>query len=125
MLTAAAGLAAALVLFLCPPTQYAFYPHCFFHAWTGLYCPGCGSLRALHALAHGHLGAAFGFNPLLIVALPFLAYEGASRWRRNVHGTGLPALFVHPSWSWALLGVVLVFTVLRNIPAAPFTLLAP
>ena len=30
-----------------------------------------------------------------------------------------------PSWIWVLLGVVVTFGVCRNIPAYPFTLLAP
>ena len=39
---------------------------------TGLACPGCGSLRALHQLTHGHFGEALRLNPMLVMALPFL-----------------------------------------------------
>jgi hypothetical protein len=68
---------ACIVLFYFDPRQYHFYPVCFFHQTTGLLCPGCGTLRGLHQLLHGHLAAAFRFNPMLIVSLPFLCWFGA------------------------------------------------
>ena len=40
----------------------------------GVRCPGCGSLRALHALAHGDLKAALAFNAPLVIALPVIAF---------------------------------------------------
>src|SRR5260221_9010819 len=67
---------AAGVLFFFDPAEHAFYPVCFFHRTTGLLCPGCGSLRAVHQLSHGHLAAAFRVKPLLVVCLPFLAWCG-------------------------------------------------
>ena len=57
---------AAGVLFCFDPNRYPFYPLCFFHRATGLLCPGCGSLRALHQLLHGNLATAFHFNALLV-----------------------------------------------------------
>src|SRR5690242_14513344 len=70
-------LATAAVLYLFDPRFYSFYPTCLFHRTTGLLCPGCGSLRAVHELLHGHLRAAFHYNPLLVAGLPFLAVYGA------------------------------------------------
>ena len=35
------------------PNVAGHYPTCPWLALTGTYCPGCGSLRAIHALAHG------------------------------------------------------------------------
>ncbi|MCX6913024.1 MAG: DUF2752 domain-containing protein, partial [Verrucomicrobia bacterium] len=72
LLAAAVG----LVLFCFDPRQYHFYPICFFHKATGLLCPGCGALRATHQLLHGHLAAAFRFNPMLVASLPFLLWFG-------------------------------------------------
>ncbi|MEW5722540.1 MAG: DUF2752 domain-containing protein, partial [Thermodesulfobacteriota bacterium] len=51
----AAGLAGATWLYLVNPAVSALYPPCPFHALTGLYCPGCGTLRGLNQLLHGHL----------------------------------------------------------------------
>ena len=32
---------------------------CLFHSYTGLYCPGCGSGRAVHALFEGRIAGEF------------------------------------------------------------------
>ncbi len=32
-------------------------------------CPGCGTTRALHALVHGDVAAAFGWNPFTMTLL--------------------------------------------------------
>ncbi len=42
--------AGAVTLYLFPPATSTFYPRCYFYALTGLYCPGCGATRCLHAL---------------------------------------------------------------------------
>ncbi len=36
------------VLYYFPPTEYSFYPRCWFHDSTGLYCPGCGATRCVY-----------------------------------------------------------------------------
>jgi len=56
-----------------------FAPPCLFTAIFGVQCPGCGSLRALHALAQGDLTAALAFNAPFVYVLPlagaFLLYS--------------------------------------------------
>lgn len=103
----------------------AVYPSCPLYLLTGLYCPGCGTLRGLHQLLHGHLGAAFGFNPLMVLALPFIGYAYLSYAMLVFRGSSLPRFFVPPVLIKALFWVVIAFGVLRNIPAYPFSLLAP
>lgn len=116
--------ASALVLFLFDPRVYHFYPFCFFHKTTGLLCPGCGALRASHQLLHGHLATAFQFNPMLVVFLPlaaaWTAYYGLQRFRSRPATLGVPAKYV-----WFLLAVVLIISVLRNLPGTPFAFLRP
>jgi hypothetical protein len=121
---------AAVVVVACvlhavdPAVTLARFP-CVFHAVTGLYCPGCGSTRGLHALLNGDLTRAMDMNPLLMLSLPFFAYPFLSNLSLAVRGRRLPALRV-PGWGgWAALGTIVVYWVLRNIPAPPFTLLAP
>ncbi len=113
-----------LVLFCFDPRQYHFYPVCFFHQTTGLLCPGCGALRALHQLLHGHLAAAFRFNPVLIASLPFWIWFGARFARQRARNQPL-SLGLRTIWLWLMLAAVLVVSVLRNLPGAPFALLRP
>lgn len=106
------------------PATTSLYPPCLFQALTGLYCPGCGSTRALHALVHGRLGTALGFNPLAVLTLPFLIYWAAGQ-AALLTGRRLPVLRRHPALVWGLAGGVVVFWVARNLPFHPFAVLAP
>ena len=108
-----------------PASPDSPYPTCPFRALTGGYCPGCGTLRALHQLLRGDVAAAFGYNPLAMLLLPVLVYAGLSLSLLVARGRGLRKVVVPGSWIWGLLGVVLVFWALRNVPAAPFSALAP
>jgi hypothetical protein len=122
--SAAAGFAVFL-LYHFDPTTTEVFPLCPFRYFTGYYCPGCGSLRALHQLLHGNVAAAFAYNPLAVLSVPLILYwcvsQAALLWR----GRPLPSRFVPARWIWALLVLVLSFWVLRNVPAYPFSLLAP
>jgi hypothetical protein len=117
--------ALATVLFLFNPSQYGFYPRCALYTTTGIYCPGCGSLRAMHQLAHGHLATAMRCNPLLILSLPFAAFYFWRFFGRWMAGDPLPPLVISQGWIKLLTVVVILFTILRNIPYAPFIYLAP
>ena len=119
---AAGGLS---VSYLLDPSSSDLYPPCPFLALTGFYCPGCGTLRGLHQLARGHPLAALDLNPLMMLLLPFVAYFLASRVMLAVTGRPLRTFFVRPAVIWTLLGVILLYWLLRNTPAYPFTLLAP
>ena len=112
-------------VYLFNPSTSTLYPTCPFYWFTGCYCPGCGSLRALHQLVRGHLAAAFGLNPLMMVSVPFVGYFFVSRATLAVAGRPLRDVFVRPVLIRALLGVILAYGILRNIPVHPFSLLAP
>lgn len=117
-------IAALLALFVLNPADGSFCPPCPFHTLTGLYCPGCGSLRALHQLLHGNLSEAFGFNPLMVLSLPFLGYCLISP-RVAAVAKRTKAGFIPAFWIWSILVVIILFWILRNLPFYPFTLLAP
>lgn len=126
---AAATLAAApaaAVLYRYNPLQVDFYPRCILFVATGVYCPGCGVLRASHALLHGHVFTALGFNALFVVLLPFLLYAIAAQLLQAAYGR--PVLRtgqLSGRNARALLWVFFAFTLLRNVPLYPFNLLAP
>jgi hypothetical protein len=67
VLALAAGSAVALAPVL--PWLAPVAPACPFHAFTGLPCPGCGTTRAVLALARGDVAGAIGWNPLAALAL--------------------------------------------------------
>jgi hypothetical protein len=118
-------LGGVVVLFQWDPAQASVYPPCPFHALTGLHCPGCGTLRALHQLLHGNAIGALGLNPLAVLCLPLIACWCLATAVRTVTGRRTRVVFVRAFWIWAFLGVVLLFWVLRNIPVYPFSVLAP
>jgi hypothetical protein len=129
-LVVTAGVAALLAsgaafFYFFDPATSPIFPPCPFHFLTGLWCPGCGSARALHALIHGRLLAALDLNPLMVVSLPFLGYAAVSWGLRYLTGSGLPRIFTAPFWGWFVVVVVILFWVLRNIPVFPFSVLAP
>ena len=112
-------------LFIFDPLSSKVYPFCPFYKLTGLYCPGCGTARALHKLVHGHLLNALSMNPLMIISIPFLFYSLLSHIVFLVRGRSLPEIFTSPFWGWFLLVIVILFWILRNIPFYPFIYLAP
>lgn len=124
VLLAASAVAVAMLRVFDPATS-AVFPPCPVHYLTGWYCPGCGSLRALHQLLHGHLQAAWAMNPLSVVLLPFLAYGLASFAFFQIRGRGLPQPFLRPAWIRALCAAIILFGIARNLSLYPFELLAP
>lgn len=89
-------------------------------AAMGVWCPGCGGLRAVNDLTHGDVAAAASSNLLLVVLIP-VAVLGLLVWTRDRWrgaSTRVPSGAV-----WALVVAAGLFTLLRNTPAAPW--LAP
>jgi hypothetical protein len=115
---AAAALGAGLVLFVCDPAGVPIYPVCLFHKVTGLSCPGCGALRALHALLHGQWLAALHFNLLLVVSLPLFSWIAFRLVWDRVHGG--PAMAIRPLWLWLYVITWAAFGCLRNVPFFTF-----
>jgi hypothetical protein len=114
------GLAAAVTAYVgsVNPHTAGHYPTCPFLAVTGLHCPGCGSLRALHDLAHGDLWSAIGLNLLAVATVPLMAFWWL-RWLRRLRLPSLGAAratLAHPLPGWLLLAAIVVFWVARNLP---------
>jgi hypothetical protein len=119
---AVAASAGTVVLFAFDPATSPLFPPCVFHALSGLHCPGCGSLRALHALLHGDIARAVACNPLTIAASPFLV-AGVVRESRRILA-GRDAAWRVPAWAiYAVLVLLLGFGVARNLPGGEW--LAP
>lgn len=117
----AAGTGCGLVA-LADPGQGG-YPVCPFRVLTGLWCPVCGSTRAVHALLHADVAAAASSNVLLVLVLPAVAYAWLAWASPRLGGPRLRRPRVAPRVWWALLALALTYGVLRNLPAFP--VLAP
>jgi hypothetical protein len=103
------------------PSTPGAYPLCPFRALTGLQCPGCGSLRALHDLTRGDLVGALDHNALLVGVLVVAAISAV---RTMVRPDGARVWARRRVAPVVIAGLVL-WTVARNLPVAPFTVLAP
>lgn len=118
--------AAALVARFDPAASGSRFPACQFKAMTGLWCPGCGLTRGFHQLFTGHPISALQYNifvPLVLLA----AVAGWWSWLRVSWGRSRVPL---PPWALRSIALymplaLIVYGVLRNIPATPFSSLAP
>ncbi len=100
-MAAVAAIVALGVLYCFSPQQYAIYPQCLFQKLCGLQCPGCGSLRSLHHLAHGEFAVAFRLNPLLYFLVPVLLV-----FRKYLH---------KPALVWSIAAAGIAFAIARNL----------
>lgn len=115
------GLAAVLLtvaVHFRDPHRHASWGLCPLFALTGLYCPGCGGMRAVNDVTNGNLRAAVSSNVLALTLLPVVVgwwlIEVRNRWR-GVHV--VPFTRRHASTTTYLAAVVAVgFMVLRNTP---------
>ncbi len=117
--------AAILVLRVFDPAASRLFPPCPVHYLTGFYCPGCGSLRAIHQLFLGNLHAAWAMNPLSVLLFPFLSYGLASEGLFYARRQRLPQLNLPGGFIRGLCAAILLFGIARNIPIHPFDLLSP
>lgn len=117
-----AAVVAVLLLYYFRDARTLPFPRCPLYLLTHYYCPGCGSQRALSALLHADFRQALRCNVLLVAFLPLLLYAG---WHRLKPAASPLKLFYSPVFSGAVLAVVLLFWLLRNLPFFPFSLLAP
>ena len=97
------------------PGRPGHYPVCPLYRFTGLYCPGCGGLRSAHAFIHGDFLGALHDNALATVGYPLFAVLWTVWVVRAARGRPL-SLALGSTQLWALGALLLVFTVVRNLP---------
>ena len=101
------------------PTDVSIFPDCPFYKATGAYCPGCGSQRAIHDLAHFRILDALSHNLLMVIILPTgLFMYLFSRKRFN-------DIMYHPKSPYIIFGIIAIYWIIRNLDFAPFHYLAP
>jgi hypothetical protein len=127
LMLAALVLSVLVIIRKFTPTENSFYPGCIFHSATGLHCIGCGLTRSLHSTLNGDWEQAIAWHALAFIILPLIGFSffssllsWAMDWRSSYSSDRLK------TWALRLLLLFLIaFTILRNIPVYPFSLLAP
>lgn len=121
------GVAVVLIgiYFTFDPTQNHLFPSCPFHSLTGLYCPGCGSQRAFHSLLHLDIQKAFSFNALFVPIGMIVGYHWFVQFYNRITSRDMRNFIYDTKFPLVILGIVLLFWILRNIPIEPFSSLAP
>ncbi|WP_176328493.1 MULTISPECIES: DUF2752 domain-containing protein [Arenibacter] len=114
-----------LLYYLLDPSNSPYFPNCPFYQFTGYYCTGCGSQRALHDLLHLNLVGAIKHNALFIPALLLGTYHFSIKYLPIKNADTFPDIVYHPKTPILIFTVLILFTILRNIPKFPFSLLAP
>jgi hypothetical protein len=89
---------------------------CFFHKYTGYYCPGCGGTRAVIALFHGNFLRAAWYHPLVpygaVLYLWFMVSNtieilSGERWKIGMH--------FRETYLYIALGILAVNWVIKNV----------
>lgn len=107
-----------LALHLRDPHVQGSWGVCPLYAVTGLYCPGCGGLRAVNDVTNGDFLAAFASNALVYPAGAILVWLWLGWLGRRV-GFSVPAI-PQNKYLWITVGVlVLVWSLARNLPGSP------
>ena len=92
-------------------------PVCYFHALTGLPCPGCGATRCVRNVMSGELTMAFRMNPMVFITgvlfalydlyavtviafrLRRLRFDSIPVWLGATARFGIPAVILL-NWGW-------------------------
>lgn len=117
-------LMAAVVIRCVQPLGNTWFPSCPLHS-LGILCPGCGTLRAFDSLLSGNMRQAMAYNALFIGFTPWFFVWGANQAMCAITGNRFAFARQPSSLGWLVLGVVLLFFLLRNIPLETLAWLRP
>ncbi|HEU4676571.1 MAG TPA: DUF2752 domain-containing protein, partial [Motilibacteraceae bacterium] len=86
-------------------------------------CPGCGALRAAHALLHGDVSTAVHRNVLVVLAAPLVVLLWLEWVGRAARGRPARTLALSTRATVVVVALLLGYGVVRNLPWGAF--LAP
>lgn len=100
-------------------------PKCAFHGVSGLYCPGCGATRAIQSLLDGNFIGALKNNLFIVLLMPvifWLLFLDTARefWKWNPQLKPAP-----PAVLFGLFALLVIYSVLRNLPGTQWDFLRP
>jgi hypothetical protein len=104
-----------------PSDKKTPYAVCMTKNISGLDCPGCGGQRALHHLLHFDFSKAAKLNFFIYLFFPLLLYI-VLLFCLKPFGIVLPDLNLSTKTVIIFIVILVVFTILRNIPHYPFSI---
>lgn len=104
-----------------PTTPGGHLPVCPTKSLFHVDCPGCGSLRMIYSLMHGDFGAAVRYNAVGVLAVVLLIWSFVAYCLRLWAGRRIKTWQHFRYSAVAVLVVVGVWFLIRNLPFAPFT----
>ncbi len=107
------------------PSESNIFPKCPFYSLTGLYCPGCGSQRAVHHFLNGHVFDGIKHNYLIMLLPSVLIYDWSIILINKYFNKNIKNILHNSKTTYAILITVLLFWILRNVNFYPFSILAP
>ncbi|MRJ07465.1 DUF2752 domain-containing protein [Ornithobacterium rhinotracheale] len=108
------------------PSEVEGFPKCPSYSFLGLYCPGCGSQRAVFQLLNFNLNQAFRYNSLLVIMLPLVLYALGVKAANYIFGTHYQVRILnHHLFAKALLVLVILYFILRNLEIQGLEFLRP
>lgn len=104
---------AAVIYYVYDPATMLF-PRCPFLVLTGWECPGCGSQRAIHSLLHLDIAAAWRYNAMLVLSIPYVVLLLVAEWlgRRQ---SRLYRMLNSEVLIWSYFALVVAWWILRNV----------
>jgi len=110
-----------------PVSQKNLFIPCPVNLLTGMYCPGCGNTRALHALVHLDFLGMMDYNLMFPFLFFILTWLLVGEYLNLLLGRRVLWLPKRVSPILIILAAIALtaFTILRNVPIYPFTILAP
>ncbi len=107
--------AAGIVLYPAINLSGVSLPHvCALSRFAGIYCPFCGGTRAAQNLLTGNFPEAFGMNQMVVIMLPLSLGILLSSSKK-----------LKKAMPWIILGIMLLYLILRNIPMDALDFLKP
>jgi hypothetical protein len=91
-------------------------PPCAWKMFTGFYCPGCGTGRALKSLLMFEFYDAFMYNPFLfLIIIPLLTYLSVIYIMRAVTKRWVPSILSTPKSVLPVMATIIGVWIFRNV----------
>ena len=120
-------LGVAFIYYSYNPSTNKYFPTCPLYKFTGLFCAGCGSQRAVHYLLTGNIIAALNANMLAVLFLPLLVFYYVVQAINYLKSPSVISLgIINKTWFIFTLAILFItFWIVRNIPVEGGNLMAP